>query len=114
MQNVDAQVTERLRQAMLADESVLHKFVSALGDLSVNLVVAAIILVLTFWAAGWAARVVRGLIERVHRTGPTDPTLQSFAASLARYAVMVVGFIAILQQLGVQTTSILAVLGAAS
>ena len=114
MQNVDSQVSERLRQAVLADESVLHKFVNASGDLAVNLVVAAIILVLTIWASRWAAKVVRGLIERVHRTGPADPTLQSFAASLARYTVIVVGVIAILSQLGVQTTSILAVLGAAS
>ncbi|MEO6339784.1 MAG: mechanosensitive ion channel family protein [Caulobacteraceae bacterium] len=114
MQNLDSQLSERLRQAMLADESVLHKFVSASGDLAVNLVVAAVILVITFWAAGWAARVVRGLIDRVQHTGPADTTLQSFGASLARYAVIVVGFVAILQQLGVQTTSILAVLGAAS
>ena len=114
MQDFDSQVSARLHQEVLTDESVLHKFVNASGDLAVNLVVAAIILVVTFWAAGWASKVVRGLIDRVHRHGPTDPTLQSFAGSLARYAVIVVGFIAILQQLGVQTTSILAVLGAAS
>ena len=32
MQNVDSQLSERLRQAMLADESVLHKFISAAGE----------------------------------------------------------------------------------
>jgi small conductance mechanosensitive channel len=98
---------------MRADEDLLHKFASAAGDLAVNLVVAAIILVVTFWAAGWAAKVVRRLIGP-NRHGPADPTLQSFGSSLARYVVVIVGLVAVLQQLGMQTTSILAVLGAAS
>ena len=114
MQNTDADVVDRLRQVMRADEDLLHKFANAAGDLAVNLVVAAIILVVTIWAAGWAAKVVRGLIANVHRQGPPDTTLQSFGGSLARYMVIIVGLVAILQQLGMQTTSILAVLGAAS
>jgi len=114
MENTDRDLLDRLRLAMRTDEDVLHKFASAVGDLAVNLVVAAIILVLTFWAAGWASRVVRGLVARVHRQGPPDTTLQSFGGSLARYIVIVVGLVAVLQQLGMQTTSILAVLGAAS
>lgn len=40
--------------------------------------------------------------------------LQGFVSSLARYGVIVIGLIAVLQQIGVQTTSVLAVLGAAS
>jgi small-conductance mechanosensitive channel len=49
----------------------------------------------------------------VHRKNP-DPTLESFISSLVRYAVVAVGLVAVLQQLGVQATSIIAVLGAAS
>lgn len=114
MQSIETDMAERWRQVIRADEDVFHKFASASGDLAVNLVVAAVILVVTFWAAGWAARVVRGLIARVHRHGPPDSTLQGFGASVARYVVMIVGLVAVLSQLGVQTTSILAVLGAAS
>jgi len=43
-----------------------------------------------------------------------DTTLQSFAASLVRYSVIIVGLIGVLQQLGVKATSVIAVLGAAS
>jgi small conductance mechanosensitive channel len=49
----------------------------------------------------------------VHRNNP-DPTLESFSASLARYAIIAIGLVVVLQQLGVQATSIIAVLGAAS
>jgi len=40
--------------------------------------------------------------------------LQGFISSLVRYTVVVVGGIAVLERVGIQTTSILAVLGAAS
>ncbi len=96
-----------------ADETMLGHFLDWLGKVAVNLVVAGIILILTFWLAGWLAGVVRRALGRVHRTNP-DPTLQSFGASLVRYAVIAVGLVAVLQQLGVQATSIIAVLGAAS
>jgi small conductance mechanosensitive channel len=96
-----------------ADETMFGHFLDWLGGLAVNLVVAGITLAVTFWAAGWAARFMRRTLSRVHRSAP-DPTLESFSASLARYAVIAVGLVAVLQQLGVQTTSILAVLGAAS
>lgn len=114
MQGFETELIERLRQTTTTDENILHKFINAAGDLAVNLVVALIIVTVTWWAAGWASRLVRRLIARVHRGGPPDVTLQSFAGSMARYFVIVVGFVAVLQQLGVQTTSILAVLGAAS
>ena len=114
MQGIEREIATRLNQTVTSDENVLHKFIDAAGDLAVNLVVAVVILTVTWWAAGWASRLVRRLIARVHGGGPPDVTLQGFAGSAARYLVMVVGIIAVLQQLGVQTTSILAVLGAAS
>ena len=96
-----------------ADETMLAHFLDWLGKLAVNLVVASLILILTFWVAGWLAGAARRALGRVHRKNP-DPTLETFIGSLVRYAVVAVGLVAVLQQLGVQATSILAVLTAAS
>jgi small conductance mechanosensitive channel len=112
--DIEAATTQRLHETLTSDENLLHKFTSAASDLAVSLVVALLILVVTLWAAGLASRLVRRLIARVHGHGPPDVTLQTFGGSVARYGVITVGLIAVLQQLGVQTTSILAVLGAAS
>jgi small conductance mechanosensitive channel len=86
-----------------------------LSSFAVNLLVALIILLATFWAAGWGAGLARRAMGRVKRhNGAPDVTLQSFVGSLTRYLIVVVGLVAVLQQLGVKTTSVLAVLGAAS
>jgi small conductance mechanosensitive channel len=103
---------ERLKNLSF-DEAMLAKAVDTFGDLAVNLVVAALILTITIWLSRWISRGVQRALGRIHRDNP-DPTLQSFGASMARYLVIIVGLVAVLSQLGVQTTSILAVLGAAS
>ncbi len=86
-----------------------------ISNLAVTLLVALAYLIFTFWAAGWGAGLARKAMGRVRRhNGETDVTLQSFIASLTRYLIIVVGLVAVLQELGVKTTSVLAVLGAAS
>jgi small conductance mechanosensitive channel len=84
------------------------------GNLAINLIVAVIILVLTFWAAGWVSKLTQRAFGRIRRHDRPDAMLQAFAASLARYVVLIVGLMAVLERLGIRTTSILAVLGAAS
>jgi small conductance mechanosensitive channel len=91
------------------------KLIDAGGDLAINLAIAGLTLAATIWASRWAGRLARGALSRVQaRRGDADVTLLSFAASMARNVVLVIGLIAVLQQLGVKTTSIIAVLGAAS
>lgn len=98
-----------------AESFAWGKVIDTAGDLAVNVAVAVLILSVTVWLAGWANRVVRAALGRVHpRRGAADVTLQTFAGSMARNLILVVGLVAVLQQLGVRTTSIIAVLGAAS
>ena len=82
--------------------------------LLLNLVLAALILSVTLWASKRASMLARQAIARVQRRTHADPTLLELAAMLVRYGVIAIGLIAVLQQLGVQTTSVIAVLGAAS
>ena len=62
----------------------------------------------------WLARRADGLTGRMlARTPHFDVMLRSFFGSLVRYAVLTVTLLAVLSQFGIQTTSIVAVLGAA-
>jgi len=75
-----------------------------------RLAAALAILLFGWFAAGWAV----GLITRVgSRASHLDPTIRPVLATVARYAVLILFIIAALGQLGVQTASLLAVLGAA-
>lgn len=82
-----------------------------LTSFAVSLLVALLILLITFWAAGWGAGLAKRAIGRLHsKSGGADVTLQSFMGSLTRYAIIIVGLMMVLTQLGVKTTSLLAVL----
>ncbi len=101
------------RSAFAADAALIAKITDLAGDLAVNLVTAGLILVGTLFVARWAAKGARSGLSRV-RGFRHDPTVLSFAVQVVRVLVLVIGLIAVLQRLGVQTASIIAVLGAAS
>ncbi len=93
---------------------VWSKLIDTGGNLAINLTVAVVILAVTIWASGWAAKLTRQAFGRVGFKHRPDAMLQTFAASLARNVVLIVGLIEVLSQLGIRTTSIVAVLGAVS
>lgn len=74
-----------------------------------RLIAACVILVLGWMLATWMKRwIVAGLAHL-----PIDLTLKPLLASLTRYAILIVTVILVLGQFGVQTTSLIALLGAA-
>lgn len=101
------------QKAAAVDSAMITKLTDMAGDFAINLSIALIILVVTVFASRWAAQVTRRALSRL-RGFRHDPTVLSFAVQVVRVVVFIIGFIAVLQRLGVQTTSIIAVLGAAS
>jgi small conductance mechanosensitive channel len=79
-------------------------------DQAINLVAAVVILVAGWTIAAWAARAVRSGLRRMPRL---DATLRPLIASVVRYAIVAITIIAVLQRFGVETTSLIALLGAA-
>ena len=101
------------RQAAASDAAMIAKLVSAAGDFAINISIALLILAATLFLSKWAAKTARRVLSRV-RGFRHDPTVLSFSVQVVRVLVLIIGLIAVLQRLGVQTTSIIAVLGAAS
>lgn len=71
---------------------------------------AAVMLAVGFLIAGWLSRLVRRIVEHTHHI---DSTVAPILGTTVRHAVLILFLIAALGQLGVQTGSLLAVLGAA-
>jgi small conductance mechanosensitive channel len=74
-------------------------------------VVGALLLLVVGWVV--ANRANHGIRRLLARQDRIDPTLSGLIASLVRYTILIVILVAVLGQLGIQTTSILAALGAA-
>jgi small conductance mechanosensitive channel len=70
---------------------------------------ALLLLVVGWWFAGHAERALSRVLARQERI---DATLCGVLSSLVRYAILVLVAVAVLGQIGIQTTSILAALGA--
>ncbi len=75
-----------------------------------NVLAAALILVVGWIAAGWLERLVRSSVRRDERL---DAALVAVIGRVVRWAVLVFTIIAVLDRFGVQTTSLVALLGAA-
>ncbi|KAF0185285.1 MAG: mechanosensitive ion channel [Hyphomonadaceae bacterium] len=76
-----------------------------------NLVAALAILIAGVWITRWLAAAVNRIARKHSRI---DNTLAAFFASIVRYGLLAFVVIAVLDRFGVQTTQIIAVLGAAT
>lgn len=86
--------------------SSAEQLITAYG---LNLLWAVAILVVGRIVARW----LRGLIEKLMTKGMADPMIVSFVGNISYVLMLVFLIIAALGQLGIQTTSLIAVLGAA-
>lgn len=89
--------------------SVLDQVIALVVQSAPDVIKSLIILVGGVWLSGRAEAGIRKLLER--QPG-VDAMLRGVAARVARYIVLIVVLVAFLGQLGVETTSILAALGA--
>ncbi|HWU54038.1 MAG TPA: mechanosensitive ion channel domain-containing protein [Rhizomicrobium sp.] len=76
----------------------------------VNILIAVLILIAGWMVARWVGRWVHDLVGRSHYI---DDTLKPLIANFAGYGILAITIVAVLGQFGVQTTSLIALLGAA-
>ncbi len=98
--------TEIYAGRTLGDFISLQYLVSLFG----SLLSAVLVLCVGFLIAGWVARRIEKLAKNHARL---DDTLFDFLANIARYAIIGLSFLIVLNTFGIQTTSLVAVIGAA-
>lgn len=77
---------------------------------AINVLIAVLILIAGWIIARWMGRWIHDVIGRSHYV---DDTLKPLVANFIRYAILAITVVAVLSQFGVQTTSLIALLGAA-
>ncbi|HUO91992.1 MAG TPA: mechanosensitive ion channel domain-containing protein [Rhizomicrobium sp.] len=81
-----------------------------LVDGAINIVAAILILAVGWWLSRKLSAWTRRALDRVYHF---DETLKPLFASLVRYAVLIAALIAVLERFGIETTSLITLLGAA-
>jgi small conductance mechanosensitive channel len=88
----------------------VNQYLPAVIAWSTNILLAIAILLVGFWISGKVNKVIVKLSDN---NAKLDDTLFRFLGSIARYLILAFVFIAVLNRFGVQTASIIALLGAA-
>lgn len=91
-------------------EPIIQQLIDALTGYGLDVLGALVILIVGFWISGRAARFTGRTLEKNPRV---ESTLAHFFASFVKYIVIAVTVVAVLNQFGVQTASLITVLGAA-
>ncbi len=74
---------------------------------------ALMVLIVTFLVSGWVSDAAKKLARRV-TPNEADRTLPEFLSQVARWIILTLGLVVFLNRLGIETTSFITVLGAAS
>lgn len=91
-------------------ETLIEKFGPLVIEYGLGIVGAVLTLIVGWMIAGWAKAAT---IRWLNRIPHMDSTLVPFLATIVKIAILSVVIVAVLNQFGVQTTSIIALLGAA-
>ena len=100
-----------MEQLLADNQALVNQVIEVVMDGGINVVLALAILIVGYMVAGI---VKRSVVRMASKNPRIDRTLASFFASMARYGILVVVFIAVLNRFGVETTSLVAAIGAAA
>ena len=90
-------------------ENIVEKIWELITIYGLKVVAAIAVLIV----GRWVAKGMTGFTEKVMNKRQVDPTIVSFVANMTYISLMVFVVLAALGQLGIQTTSFIAVIGAA-
>jgi len=102
---------EEIMDDMTTQAQELYDLLIGYGvDYGMAVVFAILILLIGFWFATWFKKLV---IKGMRKSGKIDETIIIFTGSMVRYLIIVFTILAVLDRFGVETTSLVALLGAA-
>ncbi|OEJ69608.1 mechanosensitive ion channel family protein [Magnetovibrio blakemorei] len=91
-------------------QEIIDQVIAVITTYGLNVLGAIAILILGWIAAGWAKSAVAKALNRVKMV---DEMLSSFFSSMVKYIILAFTVVAVLNRFGVETTSFVAVIGAA-
>lgn len=94
-------------------EGKIEKFVDSAISYAPVLISSLISAALVLFLGLWLIRMVRKLVGKIFVKRDIDPSIRTFLGNLINWVLKVILFIVVVSQLGVQTSTFIAVIGAA-
>jgi len=88
-------------------------FINLLRSVGIDFGLKLIVALIIFYVGRIVAKMLQKGIQRLMQAQETDKILESFVSNLAYWVIMIFVIIAAINQIGVQTSSLIAVMGAA-
>lgn len=104
-------IASKLGDTQAAAETVVRQAIGVATEYAFSVLGAIILLIVGFFVAGLISRWANRSLQKLRHV---DITLASFVSNIVKYAIWTIVFVMVLGQFGVQTTSIIAVLGGAA
>jgi len=92
---------------------IIQQWYNEHSGMVINYAIALIVAIAIYWVGSKVARVVSNVVAKVMNKKDLDPIIVNFVKSIVYGMLMVVVIIAALGQLGIQTASFIAIVGAA-
>lgn len=102
---MDTQIMEKLNDFQTYAEEFAEKFIDYLPN-----IIAAIFILLFGW---WFIKIILNYIQKLLEKRKVDLALQKFTIKILNWGLKILLFVIVIGQLGIETTSLIAVLGAA-
>ena len=100
-------------ESILVTSDKLGEWMSVAMDFAAQYGVKIILAIILFAVGKWVAKAVSDLVKKGFSKGKMDPTLVSFLGNIVYFLLLATVVIAVLDVVGIQTTSLVAVIGAA-
>ena len=108
------EILQNPKELMNVEVSSIDAAIESLVQSAINFGIKLVVAILIFGAGMWIANRITRSLKRIMEHRKFDASLQSFLGSFVNILLKVFVFIIVLTTVGVQMTSIVAVLGAAS
>lgn len=92
---------------------LINEYLVKYGERLLNYLPNIIISIVILFAGLWAIKFLRRIFKKIFRNRNFEPTLEKFLLDIIGWTLKILLFVIVISQLGVETTSLIAMLGAA-
>jgi len=92
---------------------LINEYLVKYGETLLNYLPNIIISIVILFAGLWAIKFLRKIFKKIFQKQNFEPTLEKFLLDIIGWTLKILLFVIVISQLGVETTSLIAMLGAA-